>query len=76
MAIQPTEAWRKAVNCTRLAERTPDEMVRNALTIIRNLWIAIANDSEVVGATDPEAVLLILDESMAERSKAIRSRPR
>jgi hypothetical protein len=49
------------VNCTR-----------KALTIIRNSWIAIANDSEVVATTDSDPILLILDQSMAERSKAIR----
>jgi hypothetical protein len=44
------------------------------LKIIRDAWIAIANDGEVVGLADPEAVLLILDQSKTE--KAIPSDPR
>jgi hypothetical protein len=48
-----------------LLDSAPDEMARRALIIIRDSWIAIANDSEIAGATDPEAALLILDDSMA-----------
>jgi hypothetical protein len=62
------------VNCTWLAERAADEIGRNTLKIIRDAWIAIANDGEVVGMADPEAVLLILDQSKTE--KAIPSDPR
>jgi hypothetical protein len=68
------EAWRKAVKCTWLAERAADEIGRETLKIIRDAWIAIANDGEVVGLTDPKAVLLILDQSKTE--KAIPSDPR
>jgi hypothetical protein len=71
MTMRPPDAWRKAVNCTRLAEKAADEMARKTLTIIRDSWIAIANESEVVGITDPEAILLILDRSMAAGSEAI-----
>jgi hypothetical protein len=63
MPIRPADAWRKALNCTRLADNAPDEIARQTLTIIRNSWIAIANDSEVAGTTNPDAVLLVLDES-------------
>jgi hypothetical protein len=74
MTIRPADAWRKAVNCTRLADATADELARTILTAIRNSWIAIANDSEILGTTDPEAVLLILDQSTAEQSQAILKR--
>ena len=66
MTIRPADAWRKAVNCIWLAETAADEIGPNTLKIIRDAWIAIANDGEVVGIADPEAVLLILDRSMAE----------
>jgi len=71
MTIRSEVAWRKAVICTLLADRTMDENARKTLTIIRNTWIWVANESEVLGTIDPEAVLLILDQSMAVQSKAI-----
>ena len=76
MTIGPAEAWRKALNCTCLADKAADEIARKILTVIRDSWIAIANDGEVVGTTDPIATLLILDQSVAGRSPAIRSDPR
>ena len=69
--IRCTAAWRKAVNCTLLADRTTDEIARKTLTVIRNSWIEVANDSEVLGTMDPEAALLILDESIAGQSKTM-----
>jgi hypothetical protein len=63
--IRCTAAWRKAVNCTLLPDRTTDEIVRKTLTVIRNSWIEVANESEVLGTIDPEAALLILDKSTA-----------
>jgi hypothetical protein len=63
--IRCTAAWRKAVICTLLADRTTDEIARKTLTVIRNSWIEVANESEVLGTIDPEAALLILDKSTA-----------
>jgi hypothetical protein len=45
-----------------------DENARKTLTIVRNSWIRVANESEVLGAIDTEAVLLIMDETMAVQS--------
>jgi hypothetical protein len=59
MAAQPKEAWRKAANCALLAGQVADEPTRNALTTLRNSWINIANNSEIVGAVDTNAVLEI-----------------
>jgi hypothetical protein len=76
MPIRSEVAWRKAVNCTLLADRTMDEIARRTLTIIRNSWIRVANDSEILGTMDPEAVLLILDETMAPQKKPTPPNPR
>jgi hypothetical protein len=65
MTARSAAAWRKAVNCTLLADWTTDEIASRTLTLIRNSWIEVANDGEVLGTMDPEAALLILDESMA-----------
>jgi hypothetical protein len=59
MAVPPKEAWRKAANCSLLAEQVADQPTRNALIALRNSWINIANNSEVVGAVDANAVLEI-----------------
>ena len=59
MAVPSKEAWRKAANCALLAELVAEEPTRNALITLRNSWINIANDSEVVGAADANAVLEI-----------------
>jgi hypothetical protein len=59
MAVPSKEAWRKAANCALLAEQVADEPTRNALIALRNSWINIANNSEVVGAVDANAVLEI-----------------
>jgi hypothetical protein len=37
-----------------LADRTMDENARKTLTIVRNSWIGVANESEVLGAIDTE----------------------
>ena len=70
MTIPSAVAWRKAVNCMLLADRTTDDIARKTLTIIRNSWIEVANESEVLGTIDPEAALLILDESMAAQNQS------
>jgi len=59
MAVPFKEAWRKAANCALLAELVAEEPTRNALITLRNSWINIANDSEVVGVVDANAVLEI-----------------
>jgi hypothetical protein len=59
MAVPSKEAWRKAANCALLAEQVADEPTHNALIALRNSWINIANNSEVVGAVDANAVLEI-----------------
>jgi hypothetical protein len=69
ITIQSAAVWRKAVNCTLLADRTTDDIARKTLTLIRNSWIEVANDSEVLGTMDPEAALLILDESMPAQDR-------
>ena len=66
MTIRSEVAWRKAANCTLLADRSLDENARKILTIVRNSWIGV--DSEVLGAIDTEAALLIMDETMAVQS--------
>jgi hypothetical protein len=68
MTIRSEVAWRKAANCTLLGDRTMDENARRTLTIVRNSWIGVANESKVLGAIDTEAVLLIMDETMAVQS--------
>jgi hypothetical protein len=72
MTIRPQDAWRKALNCTLLADQAMDELARKTLIVIRNSWIAIANDGEVLGTTDPEAVLLVLDDTIAAHSRTLR----
>jgi hypothetical protein len=69
VTIRSAAAWRKAVNCTLLANRTTDDIARKTLTLIRNSWIEVANDSAVLGTMDPEAALLILDKSMAAQDR-------
>jgi hypothetical protein len=66
MTTRSEVAWRKAANCTLLADRSLDENARKILTIVRNSWIGV--DSEVLGAIDTEAALLIMDETMAVQS--------
>jgi len=63
MAVPPKEAWRKAANCALLAGQVADEPTRNALIALRNSWINIANNSEVLGAVDANAVLEISQQS-------------
>jgi hypothetical protein len=53
ITIQSAAVWRKAVNCTLLADRTTDDIARKTLTLIRNSWIEVANDSEVLGTNGP-----------------------
>jgi hypothetical protein len=59
MAVPSKEAWRKAANCALLAELVAEEPTRNALITLRNSWINMANNSEIVGAVDANAVLEI-----------------
>ena len=65
MAIRTDEAWRKAASCAILAEQAGNEIARGALIQMRNSWIMIANDAEVLGAMDSEAVLSLLPDEAA-----------
>ena len=55
---------RHRAECSRDREiKVADETTRNALITLRNSWINIANNSEVVGAVDANAVLEISQQS-------------
>jgi hypothetical protein len=59
VTLRNKEAWRKAANCALLAGQVTDERTRSALITLRNSWINMANNSEIVGAVDANAVLEI-----------------
>ncbi len=65
MPMSTEEAWRKAANCAVLVQQAPDEATRFALVRMRNSWIAIANDSAVLGSFDGYAALSIHPEDAA-----------
>ncbi len=65
MTIRTDEAWRKAASCAILAEQAGNDVARGALIQMRNSWIMIANDAEVLGAMDSAAVLSLLPDEAA-----------
>ena len=65
MTIRSDQAWRKAAACAVLANQAGSEISRGALIRMRNSWITIANDAEVLGAVDSDALLSLQPDEAA-----------
>jgi hypothetical protein len=50
MAVRAADAWSIARFCAIVAEEADDDTMYRALINIRNVWIDIANDSELIAA--------------------------
>jgi hypothetical protein len=48
MELSSEAAWKKAAACEQHARQAPDEILRAKFERLRDSWIRIANDAEVV----------------------------
>jgi hypothetical protein len=49
--VPQSDPWEKAAECSRAIERTRDLQTRQVLTDLQELWIGLANQSQITGAS-------------------------
>jgi len=49
--MSQSDLWEKAAECTRAIEATSDPQTRQVLTNLLELWISLANESQITSAS-------------------------